>query len=295
VTAAREEQVVVRPMTVADRAGLRESTRASLRDLRVRLGGRAEPEEPGPPAPGSGAALVDQLLRIDAGGAWVAVVAGEICGAAMAGLREGLWFLAHLHVRPGWQGRGIGRRLLEAAMRHGPQARGRLLHSSLDPQAMRCYQRAGFVLEPAMRATGVVRRATLPAVGRVRHGGAGDLDLVADVDRVLRGAAHGPDFEVLLRAGAQLLILADGPARGYALVEAGQVKVVGATGTPAAVALLWAALAEGGGPVEVLRADQQWAIGVVHAAGLGLEAGGPLCRQGDTGPLAPYLPHVDVL
>jgi Acetyltransferase (GNAT) family len=241
--------------------------------------------------------LIDQLLQIDAGGAWVAVLDGQVCGAAMAGLREGLWYLAHLHVRPGLQGRGVGRRLLAAALRYGPQARGRLLHSSLDPQAMRCYQRAGFALEPALQATGVVGRAALPTAGRVRQGGINDLDLVADVDRTQRGAAHGPDFEVLLQAGARLLILDDGREQGYALIEAGQPKTVAATNTAAAVALLWAALAEGDGPVsvQVLRADQQWAIDVVHQAGLGLEPCGPLCRQGDTGALMPYLPHTGVL
>lgn len=291
------EHVVIRPMTQADRPGMRDSTRASIQDLRVRLGAQPEPDGQHTQASNSGTALIDQLLQIDAGGVWVAVLDGQVCGAAMAGLREGLWYLAHLHVRPGLQGRGVGRRLLEAALRYGPQARGRLLHSSLDPRAMRCYQRAGFALEPALQATGVVRRTALPAAGRVRQGRISDLDLVADVDRTQRGAAHGPDFEVLLRAGAKLLILEEGRERGYALIETGEPKIVAATDTPAAVALLWAALAESNDPVsvQVLRADQQWAIDVVHQAGLGLEPTGPLCRQGDTGPLMPYLPHTGLL
>ena len=44
-----------------------------------------------------------------------------------------------------------------------------------------------------------------------------------------------------------------------------------------------------------MTGDQQWAIDVAHRAGLSLAAMGPLCRQGDTGPLAPYLPHADIL
>ncbi|MFC5004404.1 GNAT family N-acetyltransferase [Dactylosporangium cerinum] len=75
-----------------------------------------------------------QLLELDSSGAWVDTVDGQLCGAAMAGLREGLCYLAHLHVRPALQGRGVGRRLLEAALRYGADARGRLLqHSWLDP------------------------------------------------------------------------------------------------------------------------------------------------------------------
>lgn len=289
--------VVIRPLTESDRPGMRDSARASIDDLEARL--RAQPAtrqpEPGPRPSPSGAALIAQLLRLDAGGAWVAVHDREVCGAAMAGLREGLWYLAHLHVRPGMQGRGVGRRLLDAALRYAPQARGRILHSSMDPQAMRCYHLAGFQLEPALQATGVVRRSALPPAGRVREGGAADLDFVAGVDRTRRGAAHGPDFEVLLRGGARLLILQDGPERGYALLDGGRPRTVAATGT--AVALLWAALAESDGPValEVLRGDQQWAIGVALRAGLRLQPDGPLCRLGDVGPLTTYLPHTDVL
>jgi GNAT superfamily N-acetyltransferase len=276
---------------------MRDSTRASIQDLGVRLGERPEPDEQRTRAAGSGAAIINQLLQVDAGGAWVAVLDGQVCGAAMAGLREGLWYLAHLHVRPGLQGRGVGRRLLEAALSYGAEVRGRLLHSSLDPQAMRCYHRAGFALEPALQATGIVRRTALPTAGRVRHGGINDLDLVAAVDRTQRGAAHGPDFEVLMQAGAQLLILEEERQHGYTLIEAGQPTTVAATEAFAAAALLWAALAESNGPitVQVLRADQQWAIDVVLQAGLELKATGPLCRQGDTGPLMPYLPHTGVL
>jgi hypothetical protein len=134
-------------------------------------------------------------------------------------------------------------------------------------------------------------------VVRVRLGMADDLDLVADVDRDQRGAAHGPDLDVLLRAGAQLLILDDGRQRGYALIEDGGPRIVAASDTSAAVALLWAALAESSDAVsvQVLRADQQWAIDVVHRAGLDLEPTGPLCRRGDTGRLMPYLPHTGIL
>jgi len=70
-----------------------------------------------------------------------------VVGVALAGLREGLWYLAQFHLEPAYQGQGIGRRLLAAATAYGP-ARGLLPYSSLDPNAMACYQRAGFALEP---------------------------------------------------------------------------------------------------------------------------------------------------
>ncbi|WP_158889485.1 GNAT family N-acetyltransferase [Amycolatopsis anabasis] len=292
----RSADPVIRRMVAADLPALRGSVHAALQDLHEREG---TPAPGGRPSrrPTGGPPLVRRLLDLDPAGAWIATVDDRLCGAAMAGLREGLWYLAHLHVRPGYQGRGLGRRLLDAALGYGANARGGLLHSSLDPQAMRCYHRAGFALEPALRATGAVCRAALPANGHVRPGDFGDLDFAAEIDRGLRGAAHGPDLDGLLRSGARLLVLDHGRQRGYAVVE-DEPEIVAATDSEAAAALLWAALAESSGEdvaVQVLRADQQWAVDVVHRAGLRLRPTGPLCRRGETGPLAPYLPHTSVL
>lgn len=291
------EQVVIRPMTVADLPGMVDSSRAAFLDLRERLTTYAAPSSVNPRRQETGEAIVRQLLNIDAAGAWAALIGDTVIGVAMAGLREGLWYLAQLHLEPTYQGQGIGRRLLRAALAYGGEARGMLLHSSLDPQAMRCYQRAGFALEPAMQATGQLRRGAVPVVSGVRVGDAGDLDLVADLDRAQRGGAHGVDLELLLRLGAQLFIVDGATQRGYALVQH-EPTIVAATDVSTAQALLWTALAEspdGQIGVRVLRADQQWAIDVAHRAGLDLEPIGPLCRRGDTGVLAPYLPHTALL
>src|SRR5262249_45309927 len=88
------ESVLVRPMGEADRRGVSDTMRSSIQDLLVRVGARPQPQGQRRRALTGGPALIDQLLRIDAGGAWVAVLDGQVCGAAMAGLREGLWYLA---------------------------------------------------------------------------------------------------------------------------------------------------------------------------------------------------------
>lgn len=279
-------------MRVADLPGLVTSSMAAFGDLRRRL------SQPDPPArrtggPSVGEGIVRQLLDSDAAGAWCVTDGDEVVGVALAGLRERLWFLAQLHVAPTYQGAGLGRRLLEAALGYGAGAAGMLLHSSLDPQAMRCYQRAGFALEPALQATGRVRRDAVPALSGVREGDRGDLDLIADLDRLQRGGPHGPDLDVLLRFDARLLVLDDGPRRGYALIDDGP-RILTATDVRSAATLLWAALAESGDgdvALAILRADQQWAVDVAVTAGLRLGPTGPLCRRGNPGPLAPYLPH----
>jgi GNAT superfamily N-acetyltransferase len=292
----------IRPMTVDDLPGMLTSAEAAFLDLRQRLATSGVPSTPNPPPPSqsrreSGEAIVRQLLHLDPAGAWVAVIGDSVVGVALAGLREGLWYLAQLHLDPAYQGRGIGRRLLAAALDYGRPARGMLLHSSLDPRAMRCYQRAGFALEPALRAEGRLRRGAVPAVADVRLGTPADLDLAADLDRAQRGAAHGPDLELLLRLGATLFVLDRGRHRGYALVH-DEPTIVVASDLAAAEAVLWTALAESPGDhvgIHVLRGDQQWAIDVAVRAGLDLRPVGPLCRRGETGRLAPYLPHNAVL
>ncbi|GGM72000.1 hypothetical protein ACFFX1_27820 [Dactylosporangium sucinum] len=128
--------------------------------------------------------------------------------------------------------------------------------------------------------------------GAVRPGDAADLGFAADVDRAQRGAAHGPDLEAILGAGARLLVH-DG---GYAVLDPGPV-LLAATSPEAAAALLWAALGatDGVTTVPVLRAGQDWAVDVVHRAGLRLRPAGPLGRAGATAPMTTYLPHADVL
>jgi hypothetical protein len=120
---------------------------------------------------------------------------------------------------------------------------------------------------------------------------------VAGLDRQLRRGPHGPDLTLLLDMGARLLVVNQGPRRGYAVLRR-EPLIVAATDPATAQSLLWAALAEspdGNVTVHNLRADQQWAIQVAIRAGLRLAATGPICRQGDTGSMRPYLPHPALL
>jgi hypothetical protein len=69
-----------------------------------------------------------------------------------------------------------------------------MIASSRHPAAMRSYARAGFDLHPTLSASGVVRRDDIPLDLAVRDGEEQDLDLAAEVDRAVRGAAHGPTW-----------------------------------------------------------------------------------------------------
>lgn len=248
-------------------------------------GGRPRPPE----MERAGRRRIAHLIQTDPGGAWAAERDGQLTGAALALVREGLWGLSLLAVDPESQSDGVGRALLERALAYSDAAGPGLIVASSDARALRSYGRAGFALRPCFNASGRVERRELPAAPGVRE--LIDSDLAAGVDRRVRGAAHGADLEQALSAGARMLVV---PGRGYAVVWNDNVYVLAALDEASARALLVTALADAPDgerfKVNFVTAEQGWAIEVALAARLDLEPHGALCVRGHPGPLAPYLP-----
>jgi GNAT superfamily N-acetyltransferase len=238
-----------------------------------------------------GQARIAHVLRTDPGGAWVAEADGEVVGIALALMREGIWGLSLFAVAPERQGEGIGRRLLDASLAYGDDARGRIILATPAPAALRRYARAGFELRPCVAAAGVVDRRALPATPRVREAGAAGIEVADAIGRAVRGAGHGPDLPQFLETGCRLLTCED---RGFVAHRGGNPVLLAATDDATAAELLWAALAAApdGGRVEVdfLTAGQDWAVRVALDAGLSLQPDGPMFVTGELGPLRPYIP-----
>jgi len=257
---------------------------AAFEDLARRFG-----EQPEPPAPVTDARLrVGRLRATDPGGAWVAERRGEVVGASLGIVREGLWGLSLLVVRPDAQSSGAGRELLSRAYEYGDGARGRVVLASPDARALRSYARLGLALHPSLRASGRPRNAAMPP--DVRPGTLADLALTVAVDRAVRGAAHGDDLAAMLEAGGDLLVLDE---RGYAVVKSGAVRLLAATAEAAAATLLRGCLAAAGArraSVEWITSAQGWAVAPCLDAGLELRMDGAVFLSGDVGPFAPYLP-----
>lgn len=231
---------------------------------------------------------IEHLMGTDPGGCWVAARDRRVVGAAIALCREGVWGLSLLVVDPGEQGSGVGRALLEGAAAHGGEARGRIVLSSPDPRALSAYLGLGLTMHPAAGAQG--RPRGLSVSGAVRDGDQGDAELIASVDRQVRGGAHGPDIEAMLRTGHRLLVLED---EGYALFSEDAVSLLAARDEGAADELLRAALARAEGEMRVdwLTSAQGWAVEVCRQAGLRLRLDwGALFTSGELGTMAPYLP-----
>ncbi len=230
----------------------------------------------------------------DPDGAFVAELDGRVIGVAEAIVRERLWVLSMFAVQPGTQSSGAGRALLERAVGYGRETDAGLIVSSNDPRALRLYARAGFALQPTLRAEGEVDRRALPG----RHSmireddGAGDLESLAALARAIRGAPYTGELRYVLARGARVLRLRD---RGFAVVDRdGPLWLLVASDDEAATALLWHALglAQGATQVRWITGDQQWAIGALVQARLQLTAYGALCVRGTPGTLRNFVPSV---
>ena len=234
---------------------------------------------------------IEHLVSTDPGGAWVVERDGEIAGAALALLREGIWGLSLLVVAPAHQSDGLGRLLLQATLDYAAGARGALILSSEDPRALRSYFRAGFDMRPLIDSAGTVRRRPARDPG-VREGRwPEDREIVDAAGRYVRGAGHGRDVPAWLRAGGRLYVHDGG---GFAMMVASGVRAVAAHDEEVAAALLRAALRDvpdgARATVEMMSAGQEWAVETVLDAGLDLRPSGALMARGEVGPLRPYLP-----
>jgi GNAT superfamily N-acetyltransferase len=248
--------------------------------------------EPVPPAPDPALAHVRlrRVLETDPGGSWVTEDGdGALTGVGLAIVREGVWGLSLLVVRPDLQSAGVGSTLLRRTLAYGDGARGAIILASPDPRALRAYARAGFALHPTVSAAGTPQGVV--GTPEVRTFTPADHELAAAVDRAVRGAAHGADLDALAASGCQLLTF---PERGYAVHKGGEIRTIAAFDEQAAAALLRTVLARvpasGRAEVDWLTGSQQWAIDVAVAARLELRPAGAVMLRGDVGPFHPYLP-----
>ncbi len=284
----------IRPMTEADIAVAERLGAEGFHELDTRMAPRSSPD-PAIRSPERAAAWkvrTRHFLSTDPGGCWVAEDEAGMVGFATSYTRELMWLLATYVVRPQAQGQGIGKALLAAAMHHGRGCLRGMIASSADPKAARRYRQAGFSLHPQMTLSGTVDRAAIPVIEKVREGSAADIELMDSIDRRTRGAAHGPDHEVM-QSLWRLVVSDTSTGSGYAYVEGdGAVVLLAATNRRTAARLMWEALASSTGEITVwhVTAANEWAIDVGMAARLDLRPEGYLALR-NMKPPAPYLHH----
>ncbi|MEU6747045.1 GNAT family N-acetyltransferase [Spirillospora sp. NPDC046719] len=258
-----------------------------------RLSRRVGEPDPEPPTEEQSRRLIDRLghfLTVDPDGCWLAEEGRDVVGFAVSQNRERLWYLATYGVLPGRQGKGIGKRLMDAVLRHAGDRPG-LFSSTVHPAATRRYRLAGFTLHPQMRMVGTVDRSTLPAVRGLRDGRSDDLEWMDRLDTAVRGAGHGPDHVHMLET--LRLVVSDAPGRrGYVYIDeaAGRPALLAADRPETAESLLWEALAAARGDtlVNCITTGNHWAVDVGLAARLDIGQEGYIAVRGMPAP-APYL------
>jgi GNAT superfamily N-acetyltransferase len=250
-----------------------------------------------PPTPPSDAQLEAsrsghaRFVERDGPGAWVATSDGRVVGVAESVRRQSFWGLSMLFVHPEFQSRGVGGRLLEAAMGYAAGATQRMIQSSPDPRAMRRYFLAGLAMHPTAEMGGQLDRRAIPPSLPGRDGDERDLELVAEVEAQL-GRSRTEDVAFVLGDGRCRLDVVDGdPGHGWVVWRPGRLVMLGATDEQTAAVLLWRFLAGSEGEILIhgLTAAQQWAFDVLHQARLSAQIRGSLFVDGMAVP-TPWIP-----
>ena len=195
------------------------------------------------------------LLQLAPAGSFAALAGNRIVGTAI-GIDYGTFgWIAMMLVEPGWRGRGLGARLLEAAIAAIPHERPIRLDAT--PLGRPLYQRYGFedeaaltrhVAEPSSsRVDARVDAAAALAPAEVRRLTLSDLPAVAALDARVFGADRAVLLEWALRgAGQYAHVVQNGAGAHYCFGRSGRLfdqigPVIGAD-DEAARALVTAAL-----------------------------------------------------
>jgi GNAT superfamily N-acetyltransferase len=181
-------------------------------------------------------ALFEHLLSTDPERAWLAEIEGAPAGFGMAHQRGDHWFLAFLFVMPEWQGRGVGRALVERSLPPAAE-RGRIAVCVEATQPVSTALYASFGMAPRVPLyvmTGSIRADALPEAssglealafdalaGRGPEGHAQLAGQVASLDRALLGYERPAEHRLWRRLESKGFLYfrsgeADPVAYGYA-------------------------------------------------------------------------------
>ena len=168
-----------------------------------------------------------RFVQRDGPGAWVAVSDGQVVGVAESVRRGSFWGLSMLFVHPEFQSRGVGGRLLEAAVGYAAGATQRMIQSSSDPRAMRRYFLAGLAMHPTAEMGGQPDRRAIPRSLPGRNGDERDLEMVAEVESQL-GRTRTEDVAFGLSDERHRIdVVESDPGRGWVLWHPGRLSMLG--------------------------------------------------------------------
>ncbi|HEY7536993.1 MAG TPA: GNAT family N-acetyltransferase [Gaiellaceae bacterium] len=210
------------------------------------------------------------LLAHDGERSFVAEVAGAVVGFSDAIVRGDTWFLSMLFIRERFQGRGIGRRLLELSWGEG-HARRLTISSAIQPISNGLYAQRGLVpATPMLPLAGEPRIDAPPGLDAV----APEPDAIATLDRAAYGFDRRVDHAFWSQGATATLWLRDGEPAAYSYRSGeGAIGPVAGADPESAAAALQAELARGEGPAGVaIPGSARELVETALAAGLRFEA-----------------------
>jgi len=289
----------VRPLDErdVDRAG--DVNFVAFYDVAVRHGLR-----PVVTTPSEARSYLRHLLAFDPLGGLVAEQDGDIVGMAWVHPRGPVATIGPVAVDPRYQGRGIGRLLMERSLElAGPRApQVRLVHESFNPTSLALYLRTGF------RVVAPLCEFELPAGSRVvtasptgvklRVAAEGDRTRLVERDGRAFGAPRPQSVDLYLRRGRVLVAERGTTLAGYAFGIAfgtlGYLGSAAADDAPVVLELLAAQAAELGGGGVTLRtlvpaSDRRLVDGLLALGFRVLRACHYMVRGGGTAPPPNYV------
>jgi GNAT superfamily N-acetyltransferase len=202
------------------------------------------------------------LCRLAPAGSFAAIIDGRVAGTAIAIDYGGFAWIAMMLVEPAYRRRGLGARLLEAAM--GAVPSGRVIGLDATPAGRALYQKHGFedetTLTRSVAPAGHRRAGDTTGAIPVRALTAKDLPAVVRHDAAVFGGDRGAVLSWALEQAPQYARIVDGPdgTPQYAFGRPGrlfdQIGPIVAADDVCAAALVSAAVASAGDRAVVVDA-----------------------------------------
>jgi GNAT superfamily N-acetyltransferase len=189
---------------------------------------------------GRWAAVHRHLLEHDGERSYLAEENGRVVGFTAALVREDFWFLSALFIDPGFQGRGIGRELLDRAW-DGAHRRRATITESIQPISTGLYASRGLLpVTPILELEG---RPSIRPVDELEAMAPSAAALRA-IDLAAYGFDRGVDHEFWGRASVEKTVWLRGDeAVGYSYREPGMIGPVAGRDAASAASALQAELA----------------------------------------------------
>ena len=230
-----------------------------------------------------------RLIELAPSGSFVARDHDRVVGTAIGIDYVHCGWIAMMLVAPEYRGRGLGARLLEAAMAALPPELPIRLDAT--PLGRPLYERHDFALETSLtRHVRPAVTATAAVATEVTRLQPGDLPEVASIDAAIFGGVRSRLLERIHRAGPEYAWRAGGTPIQYCLGRTGrlfnQIGPIAATTAQTAIALVEAALPNARGHAVVVDAYDEHEEFTAWLSASGFEAQRPLYRMRRGGSVA---------